>query len=146
MEVTWENQELARWIDDAGLRTHCHLLGRRDDDIANVTAALDIASLSSSYGEGFPNVVSEAMCCGVPCVVTDVGDAALIVGPTGIVVPPRNPGALAAAWRTMLEMGCEGRRPMGIAARQRIKERFDIAEITGRYEHLFEELARGARA
>jgi glycosyltransferase involved in cell wall biosynthesis len=146
MEVTWENQELARWIDDAGLRTHCHLLGRRDDDIANVTAALDIASLSSSYGEGFPNVVSEAMCCSVPCVVTDVGDAALIVGPTGIVVPPRNPEALAAAWRTMLEMGCEGRRPMGIAARQRIKERFDIAEITGRYEHLFEELARGARA
>lgn len=146
MEVTWENQELARWIDDAGLRTHCHLLGRRDDDIANVTAALDIASLSSSYGEGFPNVVSEAMCCGVPCVVTDVGDAALIVGQTGIVVPPRNPEALAAAWRTMLEMGCEGRRPMGIAARQRIRERFDIAEIAGRYEHLFEELARGARA
>jgi glycosyltransferase involved in cell wall biosynthesis len=146
MEVTWENQELARWIDDAGLRTHCHLLGRRDDDIANVTAALDIASLSSSYGEGFPNVVSEAMCCGVPCVVTDIGDAALIVGQTGIVVPARNPEALAAAWRTMLEMGCEGRRPLGIAARQRIRERFDIAEIAGRYEHLFEELAHSARA
>ncbi|MEK7351419.1 MAG: glycosyltransferase, partial [Nitrospirota bacterium] len=123
-----------------------HLLGRRDDDIAHVTAALDIASLSSSHGEGFPNVVSEAMCCGVPCVVTDVGDAALIVGQTGIVVPPRNPQALAAAWRAMLEMGREGRRPLGIAARQRISERFDIAEITGRYEHLFEELAHSARA
>ena len=146
VEVTWENQEIARWIDDAGLRTHFHLLGRRDDDIAHVTAALDIASLSSSYGEGFPNVVSEAMCCGVPCVVTDVGDAALIVGQTGIVVPPRNPQALAAAWRAMLEMGREGRRPLGIAARQRISERFDIAEITGRYEHLFEELAHSARA
>lgn len=146
VEMTWENQEIARWIDDAGLRTHFHLLGRRDDDIASVTAALDIASLSSSYGEGFPNVVSEAMCCGVPCVVTDVGDAALIVGQTGIVVPPRNPQALAAAWRAMLEMGREGRRPLGIAARQRISERFDIAEITGQYEHLFEELAHSARA
>lgn len=145
VEVTWENQDLARWINDAGLRTHFHLLGRRDDDIASVTAALDIASLSS-FTEGFPNVVGEAMCCGVPCVVTDVGDAALIVGQTGIVVPSRNPQALAAAWRTMLEMGCEGRRPLGIAARQRIKERFDIAEITGRYEHLFEELAHSARA
>ena len=145
-EMTWENQELARWIDEAGLRTRCHLLGRRDDDIANVTAALDIASLSSAYGEGFPNVVSEAMSCGVPCVVTDVGDAALIVGQTGIVVPPRNPEALAAAWCKMLEMGCEGRRHMGIAARQRIRERFDIAEVAGRYEHLFEELARSARA
>jgi glycosyltransferase involved in cell wall biosynthesis len=145
-EMTWENQELARWIDEAGLRTRCHLLGRRDDDIANLTAALDIASLSSAYGEGFPNVVSEAMSCGVPCVVTDVGDAALIVGQTGIVVPPRNPEALAAAWRKMLEMGCEGRRHMGIAARQRIRERFDISEVAGRYEHLFEELALGARA
>jgi glycosyltransferase involved in cell wall biosynthesis len=145
-EVTWENQELARWIDEAGLRTRCHLLGRRDDDIPNLTAALDIASLSSAYGEGFPNVVSEAMSCGVPCVVTDVGDAALIVGQTGIVVPPRNPEALAAAWRTMLEMGREGRRHMGIAARQRIRERFDIAEVVGRYEHLFVELARSARA
>src|SRR5262249_26250415 len=135
-----------QWIDDAGLRPQCHLLGRRDDDIANVTAALDIASLSSSYGEGFPNVVSEAMCCGIPCVVTDVGDAALIVGQTGIVVPPRNPEALAEAWRTMLEMGAEGRRPMGLAARQRIKECFDIAEITSRYEHLFEELVHSARA
>jgi glycosyltransferase involved in cell wall biosynthesis len=145
-EMTWENQELAQWIDEAGLRTRCHLLGRRDDDIPNLTAALDIASLSSAYGEGFPNVVSEAMSCGVPCVVTDVGDAALIVGQTGIVVPRRNPEALAAAWRKMLEMGCEGRRHMGIAARQRIRERFDIAEVAGRYEHLFEELAHSARA
>ena len=145
-EVTWENQQLVRWIDEAGIRTRCHLLGRRDEEIPLLTAALDIASLSSAYGEGFPNVVSEAMCCGIPCVVTDVGDAALIVGQTGIVVPPRNPEALASAWRTMLEMGREGRRPMGIAARQRIKERFDIAEITGLYEHLFEELARSARA
>jgi glycosyltransferase involved in cell wall biosynthesis len=144
--MTWENQELARWIDEAGIRTRCQLLGRRDDEIPNLTAALDIASLSSAYGEAFPNVVCEAMSCGVPFVGTDVGDVALIVGQTGIVVPPRNPEALAAAWRTMLEMGCEGRRHMGVAARQRIRERFDIAEITGRYEHLFEELARNARA
>jgi glycosyltransferase involved in cell wall biosynthesis len=142
-EVTWENQELARWIDDAGLRTRCHLLGRRDDEIPNLTAALDIASLSSAYGEGFPNVVSEAMSCGVPCVVTDVGDAALIVGQTGIVVPPSNPEALAAAWRKVLGLGCEGRRHLGIAARQSIRERFDIAEVVGRYQHLAEELAEG---
>ena len=85
------------------------------------------------------------MSCGVPCVVTDIGDAALIVGEAGIVVPPRNPDALAAAWRTMLEMGSESRRHMGIAARQRIKERFDIKEIAGRYEYLFEELAHSGR-
>ena len=143
-DVNWENKELAQWIDEADIRKQCHLLGWRDD-IPRLTATFDVAALSS-FGEAFPNVVSEAMSCGVPCVVTDVGDAALIVGQTGIVVPPRNPEALAEAWRKMLEMGCEGRRHMGIAARQRIRERFDIAEVAGRYEHLFEELARSARA
>lgn len=143
--VTWENQELVRWIDEAGIRTRCHLLGLRDTEIPHLTAALDIASLSSAYGEGFPNVVSEAMSCGVPCVVTDIGDAALIVGQTGIVVPPGHHQALAMGWRTMLEMGYEGRKLMGIAARQRIKEHFDIKQIVARYEQLFEEVARTPR-
>lgn len=143
--VTWENQELVRWIDEAGIRTRCHLLGLRDTEIPNLTASLDVASLSSAYGEGFPNVVSEAMSCGVPCVVTDIGDAALIVGQTGIVVPPRHHEALAMAWRTMLEMDDVERKQMGVAARQRIKEHFDIKEIVARYEQLFEEVARTPR-
>lgn len=143
--VTWENQELVRWIDEAGIRTRCHLLGLRDTEIPHLTAALDVASLSSAYGEGFPNVVSEAMSCGVPCVVTNIGDAALIVGRTGIVVPPRQHEALAMAWRTMLEMGHMERKQMGVAARQRIKEHFDIKQIVARYEQLFEEVARTPR-
>jgi glycosyltransferase involved in cell wall biosynthesis len=142
--VSWDSEKLARWIDEAGMRHRFHLLGLRDD-MSSITAAFDIATLTS-FGEAFPNVVGEAMSCAVPCVVTDVGDTARIVGETGTVVPSRNPDALASAWRTMLEMGREGRRPMGIAARQRIKECFDIAEITGRYEHLFEELAHSRRA
>jgi glycosyltransferase involved in cell wall biosynthesis len=143
-DVTWENRELVTWIEEAGIRSRCHLLGLRDD-IPKVTAAVDIACLTSS-GEAFPNVVSEAMSCGVPCVVTDVGDAALIVGQTGIVVPPRNPDALAAAWRKMLDLGQEGRNHLGMVARQRIAERYSLPAIVDRYEHLFEELAHSARA
>ena len=75
------------------LEARVHLLGKRQD-IPRLTAALDIAS---SFGEGLPNVIGEAMACGIPCVVTDVGDSALIVGETGKVVPPRNPAALSVA-------------------------------------------------
>ncbi len=78
------------------------------DDMLAVYNALDLL-VSSSQSEGFSNVVAEAMACGVPCVVTDVGDSALIAGPLGMVVPPRDPAALAAAVEQMLvriERGC----------------------------------------
>src|SRR6185503_9929721 len=91
--VTWENAKLRGWIEETGLRKQYRLVGRRQD-MARLTAALDIGTSSSSYGEGFPNVIGEAMSCGVPCVVTDIGDSALIVGQTGRVVPAQNPEAL----------------------------------------------------
>jgi glycosyltransferase involved in cell wall biosynthesis len=64
--------------------------------------ALDIVC-SPSYSQRFNNVVGEAMACGVPCVVTDVGDPVKIVGDLGMVVPPGDPQMLANALRTMLE-------------------------------------------
>ena len=139
--VTWENQELARWIDDAGIRDRVYLLGRRDD-IARLLNAFDVATLSSAYGEGFPNVVGEAMACGVPCVVTDVGDSAWIVGDTGRVVPIRDPKALADSWLALVEAGHQARQALGARARARIVEQFDLDAIAGRYAKLYCELAQ----
>lgn len=91
-----------------GLSGSVHLWGERAD-VPRILAALDIA-VSASYSESFPNVVGEAMCCGVPCVVTDVGDTAYLVGDTGLVVPARNPAALAEACGDLVHRGSEGRQ------------------------------------
>lgn len=138
--VTWDNAELSAWIDDAGIRANCHLLGRRED-IPQLMASFDLATSSSCFGESFANVVSEAMSCGVPCVVTDVGDSAHIVGPTGIVVPPRDAAALAEAWERMLDLSQEQLLQTGLQARQRIKDHFDLPNIVDRYQTMFDELA-----
>jgi len=134
-DITWENQKLSKWIDETGLHEYFHLLGRRSD-IPQIMAALDIAS-SSSYGEGFPNVIGEAMACGTPCVVTDVGDSALIVGDTGIVVPPKDPNALSLAWEKLIEIGKDKRQKLGDKAQLRIRENFSLSSVVKRYEELY---------
>lgn len=95
--------------------------GARGDMLA-VYNALDIAS-SSSYGEGFPNVIGEAMACGVPCVVTDIGDSAHIVGDAGIVVPPKDPAALAAGLKLAL---CRWSTRESFPGRERIVSFFSV--------------------
>ena len=136
--ITWENKELARLINRAGLRRRFHLLGLRED-MPRLNAAVDI-STSSSISEAFPLVLGEAMACGVPCAATDVGDSALIIGDTGRVVPPQDPAALAAAWRELIEMGPENRARLGEAARKRIAENFSLPVIAARYEQLYKEV------
>ena len=116
------------------------LLGERRD-VHRITAALDIATCSS-IAEGFPNVIGEAMSCGVPCVVTDVGDSAWLVGDSGMVVPPRNHKALCEAWLKLIELGSEKRRVLGEKARKRIEEHFSIQMIVKKYEQLYEEQVR----
>jgi glycosyltransferase involved in cell wall biosynthesis len=100
------------------------------DDMPDVYNALDIAC-SASSGEGFPNAIGEAMACGVPCVVTDVGDSAILVGNTGIVVPPNDPQALAEGLSK-----CKGSLRLAPAAnpRSRIEHDFDVSALVDRTE------------
>lgn len=136
-----ENEELADWINDAGLAEKFHLLGRRTD-IPRLTAGFDLAVSSSAYGEAFSNVVGEAMACGVPCVVTDVGDAALIVAETGRVVPPRDPESLANAIVEILSLSSSERRKLGAEARDRILNNYDLARIVEEYTKVYLEAVR----
>lgn len=138
--ITPDNKSLMSQIENAGLSDRCHLLGRRMD-VARVTAALDIATCSS-YAEAFPNVLGEAMACGVPCVTTDAGDAADIVGDTGIVVPTKNPAALAGAWMKLVDMGAAARNQLGERARRRIRQQFDLTQVNRRYQDLYRQVLR----
>lgn len=99
-------------------------------DMPAVYNAIDIVT-SSSYGEGFPNVIGEAMACGVPCVATDVGDSALIVGDAGVVVPPKNPERLASGIRALLDRACAD---SGEKARRRIIEHFSLNSMVQKTE------------
>lgn len=127
-----DNPELGALIDRLGLRERLVLAGP-SDDVPAAMNGLDLHVLSSC-AEGFPNVVAEAMACGVYCVVTDVGDAAYIVGDTGVVVPPEQPEALARGIETALrEVAARGRERAGQPARARVLERFDLARMVQSY-------------
>jgi glycosyltransferase involved in cell wall biosynthesis len=103
-------------------------------DMPAVYNALDIYVSASAYGEGFSNALGEAMACGLPCIVTDVGDSAWIVGDTGVVVPPKNPQALANAIRQMIET-IDDRHQESI--RQRIINHFSVPELAKKTEAVF---------
>ena len=137
--VDASNPTLGRWIAEAGLDQVTHLLGERAD-IPRLNQALDVAVSSSSYGEAFPNVLGEAMACGVPVVSTDAGDAALIVGETGRIVPREDMGALARACLEFLSMNETERKQLGVAAQRRVAEYFEIGVIVEQYAKLYRAL------
>lgn len=129
-------------IGKGQITQYVHLLGRRSD-MERFYPALDIY-VSTAIGEGFANVVGEAMCCAVPCIVTDVGDSRVIVGDSGVVVPPADPAAMARAIIALLDSPAHNRQAMGIRARARMGE-FSIASVARRFEAMWQQIVAGKR-
>lgn len=127
---------LKQHADALGLKQQVIWAGPRSD-MAAVFSALDILASSSCFGEGFSNVIAEAMSCERPCVVTDVGDSARIVGELGEVVPPRNPDAFVAALATMLDRIHEN-TDLGSQARARIVGQFSVERMVLRTESILD--------
>jgi glycosyltransferase involved in cell wall biosynthesis len=133
--VDASNIQLAEWLTNTGFAHRFVLLGERHD-VKDLMAAMDIYCLASR-AEGFPNVVAEAMAMQVPCVVTNVGDAALIVQDTGYVVPPQSSTDLAHALLAMIDLPYAQRQVLGRRARNIIKNRYSIETVSKQYESLY---------
>ncbi|MBM3503012.1 MAG: glycosyltransferase [Alphaproteobacteria bacterium] len=106
-------------------------------DMPAVYSACDLTTLSSAFGEGFPNVVAEALACERLSVSTNVGDAAAILLTYGIVVPPRDPTALALAWHKILDLDRSTKRNMEIRARDHIRRQFGVEPMVDRTERAY---------
>ncbi|GAB7022183.1 glycosyltransferase family 4 protein [Salidesulfovibrio brasiliensis] len=138
--VTTDNTELLGLIDRAGVGERTHLFGRVED-MPGFIAGLDMLVLSSK-GEAFSNVLSEALCCEVPCVSTDVGESRAIIGESGLLCPPENPEALAESLLSMAAMPSGTRRDMGQRGRERMVRDYALPSITDRYVRFFQSLRK----
>jgi glycosyltransferase involved in cell wall biosynthesis len=122
------------------LTPHVSALGLRRD-VPQLVPAFDIAVLASTFGEGFPNVIGEAMACGVPAIGNDVGDVAEIVGTTGKTVPQRSPKKLAEAIEELLTEDSHSRNYRKMASRERIIDHYSLDAMNERYLALWNSLA-----
>jgi glycosyltransferase involved in cell wall biosynthesis len=134
------NSELMGWISETKNLSRFLLLGERYD-VPKLMAAMDIFCLSSR-AEAFPNVVIEAMAMQLPCVVTDVGDAALMVKTSGLVVPAQNSSALANALCSMIELSASRRTELGEMARHLVETNYSIASIAKRHLDVYFSMPR----
>lgn len=135
-----QDSPIGQIVRNEGLAPVVHLLGARRDT-ERLAAAADIGVLSS-YTESFPNALGEIMAAGAPCVTTDVGAAAQLVGDTGIVVPPRDTDALAAALTKLVSLDAVERRALGTRARERIEQHYSLMAMVGAYADLYRRVAR----
>ena len=137
-DVDSNNATIIQWIEETGYANRFILLGERSD-VPAVLAAMDIFCLHSK-SEGFPNVLGEAMCAGLPSVVTDVGDAAVLLGEAGLVVSPKDAEALMQGLLAVVQYSPESRALLGNIACNRIKDNYSIDIIKRQYEDLYQKV------
>jgi len=140
-----KNNQIISKIKELKLSKKIKLLGQCKN-INEVMNGLDLHVLSSSYGEGFPNVVAEAMACGTPNVVTDVGDSAYVVGNTGWKVEPNDHIKLATAIEKSLdEIGTMKWNKRCKNARLRIRNKFGINSMMNNYSKIWKEVLKNRK-
>lgn len=131
----WSNMTLRRWIENAGLIDNFYLVGQQTD-VAYFLSAMDIFCLSS-VKEAFPNVVVEAMAMGLPCVVTQAGDAADILGDDKFVVSVSDSISLAHSLLKVCQLDSSNRKHIGHRNAKRVREKYAIDGISQNYVDVY---------
>jgi len=131
-----ENTALTELVRTLDLDRRTILLGPRPD-IELVYPALDMLTLCSIAGEGFSNVLCEAMACDVPCVATDVGDSATIIGDCGLIIRQRDHEALTGAWHRLVRQPSQHSSP-----RSQIAARYSMQRMSAQYEAFYRSIVQ----
>jgi len=127
--------DLVNLSSSLGIKDRLIWLGPQEN-LPPIYSAFTI-SCSSSFGESFPNVIAESLACETPCVATDVGDSAKVLGPGGIIVPPKDPYALANAFEKVISMSEKDLRDIGKKGRNHICQKFAIEKMVRNTENIF---------
>ena len=138
LNQSWNNTSLVKDIDQHGLRGNIDLLGLRQD-VPRIMSGLDCL-VSTSTSEGFPNVIGEAMATGVPCVATDAGDARLIVGDTGTIIPVGDVSGVVAGVARLMDLPAGERQSLAERCQHRVADHFELKDVARRYAEFYQEL------
>ncbi|MBF0301109.1 MAG: glycosyltransferase, partial [Oligoflexia bacterium] len=136
-DMDLHNCELNNLISELGISDYVSLTG--ESKSPELMPCLDIFVLSS-IGEGLPNVLGEAMSCGIPCISTNVGDAAKLLNGLGIVVEPSNPKALAEAMKDFTQTSKEKMDIISVASRKHIIDNYSPEGVVRQYTSLYNQL------
>lgn len=131
-DVNLTNRALAESVADLKLGDKVVMVGERAD-VPRLMTAMDVVVSASEWGEGFPNVLGEAMAAGIPCVATDVGDSANVIGDCGRLAAAGDSEGLARAIEEILNLTPEQRAVMGLRARERVEQHYSIDRIAAMY-------------
>jgi glycosyltransferase involved in cell wall biosynthesis len=134
-DLDWDNTQLVGWIVSTGFKDRFVLLGERTD-VPQCLVAMDIFCLHSRT-EGFPNVLAEAMAMGLPCVTTNVGDAAMLLADAGVVVPKGNAVALAQGVEKLLALEQGALHKLGMQAKGRVEAEFSMKRAREQFEDIY---------
>jgi len=134
--VDTANEYLRTEINRRGMQDHFRLLGSRQD-MPRLYSSMDIVTLSSAFGEALPMTLCEAMACGTPCVATNIGDTASLIEQTGRVVAPKNPGALASAWKDVLDLSAMDYNQLCFQAKQKVFASYNLPDMLSSYKRIY---------
>lgn len=138
--IDQNNLELVSAIKNLDLKNNIILLG--ETDAAQLFPVFDFHITPSNWGESFPNVIGEAMACGVPCIATDVGDSRNIIDTAGWIIPPNSPKDLTNSIEKFLQLTNQQQESMAIAARQRIVDHFNLDDVANTYYQVFQSIVK----